>query len=158
MIARHLQERQFANWVLDPTDGVAVAHLNECDACRKEAVDFRGSIAAFREALLTAGEGRRLEWKAPAPGKPETRDFSMPLAVLTWAPRLVLATLVLAVTIMTYMPNPAAPPAPAQTDDQALLLSVDEALNRSVPQALAPAEFIVAEANQSGGTNQNAAQ
>ena len=158
MITGHLQERTFASWALDPTDAVAVAHLNECDACRKEAVDFRGSITAFREALLAAGEGRRLEWTAPVPRKPESRNDSVPLAILTWAPRLVLATLVVAFAIITHLPKPVAPPAPAQTDDQALMLRVEEDLDRSAPQALAPAEFIVSEANQTGGTNQNAGQ
>jgi len=154
MITGHLQERTFANWVLDPTDAVAVAHLNECDACRKEAVDFRRRLGAFREAILVAGEERRLDWTAPAEAK--ARPSSFPLTLLTWAPRLVLATLVVAFAIATFRPTPVAPPVPAQSDDQALLLSVDEALSRSAPRALAPAEYMVYQANQSGNTNENA--
>ncbi len=150
MIAGHLQDRSFASWALDSTDGVAVAHLNQCDACRKEAVDFRRQISAFREALLAAGEGRRLEWTAPAPG------VSVPLAILTWAPRLVLATLILAFAILVYRPSPAPPPVQTGLDDQALMLSVEEDLNRSAPQALAPADIAWSEIKEMNGSNQKA--
>lgn len=156
MMIGHLQERTFASWALDPTDAVAVAHLNECDACRREAVDFRSRLTAFREALLVAGDQRRLEWAAPV--ESETRHISLPLAILTWAPRVVLATILLAFAIVTYRPKPVAPPVSADANDEALLLSINDDLNRNVPKALAPAEFIVSEANESGGTNQKAGQ
>lgn len=154
MMTGHLQERTFASWVHDPTDAVAVAHMNECDACRREAVDFRRRLTSFREAILAAGEARRLEWAAPA--EAEARSPSMLLTILTWTPRLVLTTLVLAFAIVTFRPRPVAPPIPTQSDDRALLLSVDESLSRSAPKALAPAEYMVSEANQSGDTNENA--
>jgi hypothetical protein len=156
MIAGHLQDRTFARWALDPTDAVAVAHLNQCDVCRKEAVDFRGQISAFREALLATGEGRRLEWTAPAPGVSVVRHISVPLAILTWAPRLVLATLVLAFAILVYRPRPAPPPVQTGLDDQALMLSVEEDLNRSAPQALAPADIGWSETKDMTGSNQKA--
>lgn len=153
MITGHLQERTFASWAHDPTDAVAVAHLNECDACRREAVDFRRRLTAFREAILVAGEARRLGWAAPA--EAGARPSSLLLTILTWAPRLALATLAFAFAIVGFRPRPVAP-VPTQPDDQALLLSVDESLSRSAPKALAPVEYMVSEANQSGETNENA--
>ncbi|MGE5325489.1 MAG: hypothetical protein ACM3NO_00505, partial [Deltaproteobacteria bacterium] len=156
MITGHLQERTFASWAHDPTDALAVAHLSECEACRKEAVDFRRKLTAFREAIVALGEERPLEWSVPSDA--QARRSLLPLAIMTWAPRLVLATLVLAFAILTFRPKPAPPPAPTPSDDQALLLSVDEALSRSVPKALAPVEYMVSEANQSGDTNENVAR
>jgi predicted anti-sigma-YlaC factor YlaD len=156
MITGHLQDRTFASWANDPTDAVATAHLNECEACRKEAVDFRGKLSAFREAILEAGEARRLDWTIPA--EAETRPSPLRLAILTWAPRLVLTTMLVLFAFLSFRPKPVAPPSPAQSDDQALLLSVDESLSRSVPKALAPVEYMVSEANQSSDTDQNVAQ
>ncbi len=154
MITGHLQERSFANWALDPTDAVAVAHMNECEACRKEAVDFRNSVAAFRQALVEAGEARPLAWTAPGAREFRPRRESFTLEILTWAPRLVLASLVVAFAIFTYRPKPATPPAAARVDDQALMVQIEEDLSRPAPQALAAAEVSWTDTNPTSDTNQ----
>ncbi len=154
MIIGHLQERSFADWAMDPTDALAVAHLNQCEACRKEAVDFRNRIAAFREALFVAGDERRLAWAAPA--APELRWMAISDAVRKWVPRLVMATLVVAFAMVTYRPRPVAPPPSTEVDDQTLMMHIDEDLSRPAPEALAPAEVAWSETDETPATNRKA--
>lgn len=156
MIIGHLNDRMFANWALDPTDAVAVAHLNDCEACRKEAVDFSGKLAAFREALAAASESSTLKWVEPDARQSEPRRESLGLEILIWAPRLVLATLVVALALMSFRPKPVAPPPAAHVDDQALMTQIEEDLSRPAPQALAAAEVSWTDTNQASDTNQKA--
>jgi hypothetical protein len=153
MITGHLQERTFANWALDPTDAVAIAHLDQCEACRREAVEFRRKLVTFRESLFAVSESQRLTWAAPA--QSEVRRHSFSNVILTWAPRVVLATLLLAFAIATHRSRPAVAPVSSDASDQALLLSINEDLDRSVPEALTPAEILVSETNEFGSTNSN---
>ncbi len=156
MITGHLQDRTFANWAMDPTDAVAVVHLNECESCRKEAVEFRDSLGAFREALVAASESCTLKWVGPDGREFEPRRESLTLEILTWAPRLVLATLVVALALVTFRPKPVAPPPAANVDDQALMTQIEQDLSRPAPQALAAAEVSWNDSNQASDTNPKA--
>lgn len=156
MMTGHLDERTFSNWALDPTDAVAVAHMNECEACRKEAVDFRSRVTGFREALGAASEARPLEAVRPDARDLEPQRSSLGLEILTWAPRLVLATLVLGFAMMSFRPKPIATPPAAHVDDQALMTEIEEDLSRPAPEALAAAEVSWTDTNQASDTNQKA--
>jgi anti-sigma factor RsiW len=154
MIIGHLQERTFANWALDPTDAIASAHLDQCEACRREMVEFRRKLATFRESLFAVSESQSLTWTAPA--QSEVRRHSFSNVILTWGPRVVLATLLLAFAIVTHRPRPAVAPVSSDASDQALLLSINDDLSRSVPEALAPAEVLVSQTNSRASANQEA--
>lgn len=145
MTIGHFQERTFAKWALDPTDADAVTHLNECEACRKEALDFRRNVATFREALIIASERQLPGWTAPVPD--EILSSTFPGIARRWAPRAALAALLLAAAMVLQSPQPAVVPTTNDASDQALLLSINDDLSRSVPEALAPADVLLSQAN-----------
>ena len=152
MTIGHLEERTFANWALDPTDENAVAHLNECDTCRKEAVEFRSDLATFREALVTASERQLPSWTAPVAD--EMPGIRFPGIVHRWAPRVALAALLLTAAMVLHRPRPAVVTSANDVSDQVLLLSINDDLNRTAPEALAPAEVFLSQTNDFTGGSQ----
>lgn len=81
------------------------------------------------------------------------RQVPGPYAQLRWA--VTFAGLLLAAALLNQ-PVPAPEPLTAQTDsDHQLLLQVQQALRQPMPEALAPAELLVAEMNSALQTQGN---
>ena len=155
----HVEDAEFAAWLVGEEDQVTLEHLDSCDACRREAVDFRRALGAFRDALRNAAEERRIAWAPPAQAVAGTaRRWLSAEAFLRWAPRAALAASVLAAALVMRSPRPAAPPASTDAADNALLLEIDADLSRQAPAALAPAETLVAQmsSNQSQSSDSKA--
>jgi hypothetical protein len=158
----HLQENQFAGWVMGENDESALSHLEGCGDCRREAMDFRDQLAAFRQAIFAAGEERHIRWTMPVT-ESEKRSPAL-VQIIRWAPRAAFAALVLglALTVGTHRRASVEQPEAMDAADNALLVDIESDLSRSAPAALAPAETLMAqmsksenpEVRKSGGTEQ----
>lgn len=142
----HLKDSVFAAWALDPGHENAIGHLEVCDECRREAVDFRQAMGALREGLHRTAEGRELSWMRPA----KSEDSSLEHGEWRLLPRMVsvatLALILVLVTLAPRVPAPAPQAAASDTADNELLLQIQQDLNRRAPEALAPAEMLFADA------------
>ena len=150
----HLSDIALAEWLQGEEDSAALEHLEACEACRKEAVDFRGKLGAFREAFVADSEAREFKWARPA-DKPATWRPAWS-ALLVWSARAALAACVLAAVLWMRSPKPAPAPAPSDAADNALLERIQADLSRQAPQALEPAESFLAQMTvaQNGETEQ----
>lgn len=148
-MSEHLGDSAFAAWALDAGEREALDHLSACGECRKEAVDLRRRLAAFREAIHAAGERTEVEWRGQAAEEGVARKSAPRRALLRWVPATGLAAIALVVALVTRAPKRAPPPASNDAADNALLLAIQSDLSRQAPAALAPAETLVARANPS---------
>jgi hypothetical protein len=139
----HLSDIALAEWLQGEEDSAALEHLEACEACRKEAVDFRGKLGSFREALIAESEAREFKWARPAEAPATWRPAWGTL--LAWSVRAAFAACVLAAVLWMRSPRPA--PAPTRSDaaDNALLERIQADLSRQAPQALEPAESFLAQ-------------
>lgn len=142
----HLEDTEFASWLVGEEDLGTLEHLDACGSCRREAVDFRRALGAFRDAIRDAANKRQIEWTPPVQTLAGTAGRWLDAEViLRWAPRAALAACVLMMALLMRSPRPAAPPALTDAADNALLLEIDTDLSRQAPAALAPAETLVAQ-------------
>jgi hypothetical protein len=150
----HLSDIALAQWLEGQEDSAALQHLEACAACRKEAVDFRGKIGAFREALFTEGEEKEFTWVRPAE-EPATWRPAWGI-VLAWSARAALAACLLAAVLWMGSPRPAPPAASSDAADNALLERIQADLSRQAPEALEPAELFLAQmtVTENGETEQ----
>lgn len=139
----HLSDTALAEWLEGEGDSAAIEHLEACEPCRKEAVDFRGKLGAFRAALFAEGERRQLQWTRPAEAPATWRPAWG--TILAWSARAALAACVLAAVLWMRSPRPAPAPAPSDAADNALLENIQNDLSRQAPQALEPAESFLAQ-------------
>lgn len=161
----HLDDKAFAAWALDPRHDSTAEHFEFCSECRAEAVEFRQSMTAFRGALERAADDRQMRWALPAAGERRTTGSGPE----SWRllPRLIpvtfLAVILLAVTLATRTPKPA-PQASSAIAAGVLMNQVNNDLNQRTPEALAPAETLLADmvanpgsetsSTKNGGQNQ----
>jgi hypothetical protein len=154
----HLSDVALAQWLEGEEDSAALEHLEACSTCRKEAVDFRAKLGAFREALFAEGERRQLQWTRPA----EAPATGLPAwsTIVAWSVRAALAACVLAAVLWMRSPRPAPAPAPSDASDNALLERIQADLSRRAPQALEPAESFLAQmtVTENGETEQQGGQ
>ena len=117
------------------------AHLAACPACSQELDRLRRVTSALRDSARAQAEQPESFW-ARQRSAAASRVSGRSVRPLAWAAAIAVA--VLAATLLRE-PRPAAPPAPTVDPDQALLVSVEQAVNRQVPQALAPAALLTQE-------------
>jgi hypothetical protein len=155
MIA-HLNDTNLTAWLLGGDDLKVWEHLEACPPCRKEAVELRERLQAFSEAIQTAGETREIKWVQPAEGSTERKVSAG--VILTWAARAALAACVLAMALLIHAPRPAAPAAAGDAADNALLEKIQADLDRQAPQALEPAESLLAQMTVTDSSNPDVEQ
>jgi hypothetical protein len=132
----HLTDDQLFESLLEGNDADAREHLDACPACAAELDRLRRATSALRNSARSQAERPDAFWtrqRASAASRISGRTVSP----LSWAAALAVA--VLAATLLNE-PRPVAP-----VPDQALLVSVEQAVNRQVPQALAPAALLTQE-------------
>lgn len=139
----HLEDRKLAQWLEGEADAAPLEHLEACEPCRKEAVDFRRSLTAFREAIFAEGKAREFRWTPPAEAPAARRPAWG--TVLAWSLRAALAACVLAAVLWMRPPKPAPAPAASDAADDALLQKIQSDLSQQAPDALQPAESFVAQ-------------
>jgi hypothetical protein len=150
MIA-HLEDFAMAAWLAGEEDAAALAHLEACTPCRKEAVDLRERLKKFSEAVHAAGDAREIRWVQPAEAAAVQRIS--PGVVLAWTVRGALAACVLVLALLMNAPRPSAPAPSSDAADNALLQAIQSDLNQRAPQALAPAELLLAQMTVSENSN-----
>lgn len=137
----HLTEEQIFESLLEAKDASVLQHLAACPACSQELDCLRRAASALRDSARVGAERPEGFW-ARQRNSAASRIFGRPVRPLAWAAAIAVA--VLAATLIQE-PRPVVPPAPAPDPDQALLVSVERAVNRQVPQALAPAALLTQE-------------
>jgi hypothetical protein len=144
----HLNDDQLTEYLLGEAQAATAQHLQSCAECSSEAERVKRSLHSFKawtheQAVV---QEPKLNVFSLA-SRVENRSFTL---WFSWS--AVLALIVIAFALMI---TPAKSPAPevvqssSQPDaDDALLMEVQQDLDRNVPQALAPAALLAAERNR----------
>ena len=137
----HLSEEQIFEALLAGDAAAANQHLAGCSACAAELDRLRRATAALRHSARTQAERSESFWSRQR--RSAASRISRPaVRPLTWVAAIAAAILA---AMLLPEPRPVAPAQPATDPDQALLVSVERAVNRQVPQALAPATLLTQE-------------
>jgi anti-sigma factor RsiW len=149
----HLSTEQLYD-LLDKPTHASGTHLHTCAACRQELITLRSSLDNFRIAAtnLAAAELPQLAPRRAEPVNPVRLAFRRQIFAATFATAAVLlaasVTLIHPWSVTPVKPVINSVQQPAATDsDAALLDGIQQDLDASVPQSLAPLE--VAPANSS---------
>lgn len=140
----HLTEEQIFESLLDTKDGkdaAALEHLAACPACSGELDRLRRATSALRDSARAQAERPEGFW-AGQRSIAASQTFEHSARPLAWAAALAAAVLV---ATLLQEPRPVAPVTPPTDPDQALLVAVEQATHRKVPQALAPAALLTQE-------------
>ncbi len=130
-MSAHLNEDQIAECVASVIAEPVEHHLGEGPACRAAVDEFRLAIAAYRDAAHAAAE------RAPLP------RTAAPRRLRPLRPVLALAACALLTLLVLYRPSPPSRPPVTDAADDALLAEIHADVNRSYPEALAPAALIL---------------
>jgi len=131
-VTTHLTDEELTHLLTGDADDGATAHAAACASCARELEALRSAIGQWRQAL-----DREARTRSTAP-LPARRRLAWPLL----AAASVVAAL-LAGPVGPHRGTGPASPSPVAESDQALLASVESALDREVPEALAPATLLV---------------
>jgi anti-sigma factor RsiW len=137
----HLSDAQLFEALLGNSSPRVKAHLASCPECRARLERLRSLTAAFRDSAHTQAERPEAFW-ARQRSVAAARISGRPVGPLAWAAAIAAAVLA---AMLIQEPRPVVPVTPATDPDQALLVSVEQAVNRRVPQALAPAALLTQE-------------
>ena len=140
----HLTEEQIFESLLetnDAKDTAVLEHLAACPACSGELNRLRTVTSTLRDSARAQAEKPEGFWarQRSAAASHSSETAARPLA---WA--AALAAAVLAATLLQE-PRPVPPALPAPDPDHALMVAVEEATRREVPQALAPMALLTQE-------------
>lgn len=137
----HLTEEQIVESLLESKDASTLQHLAACPACSGELDRLRSATSALRDSARAQAEKPEGFWarQRSAAAVRSSQHSARPLA---WAAALAVA--VLAATLLQE-PRPVAPAAPPPDPDHALMVAVEQATRREVPQALAPMALLTQE-------------
>jgi len=145
-VNNHLSEDQITEWALGTSDEHVLRHLETCAACSRQAEELRSTLAGFRDAVHTTARRDASFWRD------QQFAVSARLSTQGWYPLhwgwvLAMVAVLITAILLTRTPNV---PKDYSSDyaDNALLQAVQGDLNRSVPQALAPAVLIADERNE----------
>jgi len=143
---QHLTTEQLYD-LLDKPTHASGTHLHTCAACRQELVTVRSTLDNFRISAtnLAAAEMPQLVPRRVEPARPARFTFRRQVFTATFATAAVL--LAASVTLLHRPVTPATPisanapqTSAAADSDAALLDGIQQDLDASVPQSLAPLE------------------
>ena len=152
----HLNDAQFAAWIVGEREPAVAAHVAACDACRQEAEALATGLAGLRDTCYAAAERPEFFWSRQR--ATIHAQFSATLRpMLRWAPA-VLATLLMAAALLLVKASAPQAPTPAgdnlasqseqvaqSEQDEALLIEVQNDVGRTTPAALEPAQALADE-------------
>jgi hypothetical protein len=146
-MSAHLSDEQIAAALVESSAG---GHLAECAECAQEAARLRDAIAGYAQEAgdAVAARDERI-WTA------ERQDVVRRVRVRRLRTALASAGLAAAAAVTSWLavPRPLPVAAPASADlDHELLVSVERSLNRGLPAALEPAQFLVADVRAAART------
>jgi len=158
--SEHLNENEWLELILGGDAAAPRRHLDACAHCSAEFEKLRASLQEFRSEAHQAAERPEGFWarQHAATVSRALRKNTAPR--LAWAASLaavVLAALILAnpapraPSVQGALPAPSAIAAsapPSIEGDAALLMDVQQSVQRDVPEALEPAALLVDEMNQ----------
>ena len=137
----HLTDAQLFESLLGEKDPRAAEHLSVCPECRGQVDHLHSAMTALRDSARTHAEKPEGFWVRQRSAA-AAHSSELPARPLAWA--AAIAAAVLAATLLQE-PRPAAPATPSPDPDQALLVAVERATRRQVPQALEPAALLTQE-------------
>ena len=137
----HLTGEQLLESLLQAPDASALEHLADCPACSGTLARLRRATLSLRGSAQAQAEKPEAFWtrQRSAAASRITRHPGRPLA---WAAALAASVLA---AMLIQEPRPVPPATPPPDPDQVLLVSVERALHRQLPQALAPAALLTQE-------------
>lgn len=144
----HLSNDEFTDHLLGTAQGPTTEHIRSCAECGAEAERVARSLNAFKTWVCREASAQEPTLNVFGfAARKEKRSFVM---WFSWS--AVLALIVIAGALMmtpTQSTKPEVAQSSSQPDaDDALLMEVQQDLDRSVPQALAPAAMLAAERNR----------
>ena len=137
----HLTEEQIFESLLEPKDAAAQEHLAACAACSSELARLRQETSVLRDSARVQAEKPEAFWTRQRAAA-SVRSPQSSVRPLAWAATVAVA--LLAATLL-HEPRPVAPATPPPDPDHALMVAVEQATRREVPQALAPAALLTQE-------------
>ena len=135
----HLTEEQLFESLLGARDAGAAQHIAACPACRGQLERLRAATAAMRDSARTQA-GKPEGFWARQRSAAVARGSQLSVRPLAWAAAVTVAVLA---GMLVQEPRPAPPPPP--DPDHALMVAVQRAVNREVPQALEPVALLTQE-------------
>lgn len=153
-MTEHLSDEQLARFLSEEGQVETRMHVEQCEACARELAELQAALGTVPGQAQHAAQQSHSFWRAQrlavsariarAPG---------PHARLAWS--VAFAAMVLAAVLLNR-PVENADAVVAQTDpDHELLVSVEQSVRRRVPEALAPAELLLAELNTAAKAQPN---
>jgi anti-sigma factor RsiW len=143
-MGRHLTDREMTAHVLGVLEGEGLTHLAGCQQCRTEYARLRAALADLAVRAHAQAERSDAFFRTQR-ARIEARLGERPRAIrrwrAAWVPAVAAALLIL---ILTYG-VPRSPTPEDSAADQALLISVERAIQAEVPLALRPAGLLVAD-------------
>jgi anti-sigma factor RsiW len=158
----HLSNEDLARYLAGEETLRAQAHLNECAECRRGASALVSMVGGARAAVAMTGSRADANFWARQRNAVRDRIALRRRRHPSWALAAALAALLIASTFMfrTQEPRPDAgvvsntAPTPKVISDDALLSSVNEAIEQDVPTALAPLQQLAYEREQAQKNSQ----
>ena len=140
----HLTDEQWARLASGDTAADAEAHLAQCPACASELATLRAAFDTLPAHAQQGAQQTDAFWRAQRLAISARRITAPgPHARTTWS--LALAAMVLAAVLLNRPVENSLHVALQTESDHDLLVAVEQSVRRRVPEALAPAELLVAE-------------
>ena len=137
----HLTEEQLFESLLGATDAGGTEHIAACPECREQLERLGSATATLRDSARAQAEKPEGFW-ARQRSAAVTRKARLSVRPLAWATAVVVAVLA---GMLVQEPRPAAPVTPPPDPDHALMVAVQRAVSRDVPQALEPVALLTQE-------------
>ena len=137
----HLSDGQLFESLLGGAGPRVEAHIATCPECCERLERLRSAVSALRRSAQAEAEKPDAFWtrQRAAAAARSSQHLVRPMA---WVAAIAAAVLA---AMLIQEPRPVVPTTPTPDPDQALLVSVERAVNRQVPQALAPAALLAQE-------------
>ena len=137
----HLTEEQLFEALLGAKDAAAAQHIAACPECGRQLERLCSATGALRDSARAQAEKPEGFWTRQRTAA-SVRTSQHPARPLAWAAAIAVA--MLAATLLQE-PRPAPPSTSAPDPDQALMVAVERATQRQLPQALEPAALLTQE-------------